>query len=75
MALKPNLIPKLPLPPFNAVIDLVPRGWIIFILRVMKENLFFKSSLLLKLKYWMDLIMSAGRPNSYFEEYTKNVAF
>lgn len=70
MALKTNLIPKL-FTPFNAVIDVVPRDWIIFILRVEKEDLFFKISLLLKLKYWTALIMSAERAESYFEEYIK----
>lgn len=65
MALKTDLIPKLSLPPFNAVIDLVPRDWMIF--ESGERDLFFKISLLLKLKYWTDLVMSAERAESYFE--------
>lgn len=75
MALKTNLIPKISLSPFNAVIDVVPRDWIIFILRVEKGDLFFKISVLLKLKYWTDLIMPAERAESYFEECTKKLGF
>lgn len=49
LGIKTKLIPKLSLPPFNAVIDLVPRDWIIFILRVGEGDLLSKTAFEIKI--------------------------